>query len=102
MKPIDKLLRDYKRETKRMATKSNSKKVNGFLGYVICFAALAMVFDYSLNAIVGKDVPWPLDFFSVVVFYAVFRKYWVRLMLVTFVVLLIASYSGVTFPLLMR
>lgn len=78
-----------------MASKT---KNNLFFGYVIMFLIAAVVFNYDLKWVTGKNVPFALDFLTVVVAYGAFRKYFIIAINLTFVISLILIYSGIATP----
>lgn len=97
--PIDRLFKDYKKETKRMTGK-DKEDVWSFIEWMIAFTIMTVLFGYDVKWLFGRHIPFAINFLFIVVSYGIFKKYSPRAITLTFVVSLLLIYSGVATPFL--
>ncbi len=96
MRPLDKLIKDYKLETRRMAKQSIEQKIGNYIGYLVGMALLAILFNYILIWTTGVNVPWFLDYFVTLVFIGFGGRRLIAVYWMAFTILLVLWYLGLT------
>lgn len=95
---LNKLIKEYRRETLRMSSKSND--IAQTISYLIGFSISAILFGYDVWWIFGRTTPFLINFLFAAFTYGVFKKYSPQAITLTFIVCLLLIYGGVATPFL--